>query len=118
MPLMDSPPTNTSPEVGVSRPPRRCSSVLLPEPEAPTMATRSPAATARLTPFNTSTRYSPSWKCFTSWSQRSRAVSSVLGRTLFIAQRLGRLGAGGAPGGIQGGQHREQEARHGDAQHV
>src|SRR6266480_4283080 len=33
------PSTSTSPEVGSSRPPSRCSSVLLPEPEAPTMAT-------------------------------------------------------------------------------
>ena len=39
----DRPSTTTSPAVGASSPPIRCSSVLLPEPEAPTMAMRSPA---------------------------------------------------------------------------
>ena len=35
--------TRTSPALGLSKPPSKCSSVLLPEPDAPTMATRSPA---------------------------------------------------------------------------
>ena len=37
-----TPSTLTSPAVGVSSPPSRCSSVLLPEPDAPTIAMRSP----------------------------------------------------------------------------
>ncbi len=49
----------TSPAVGASSPPRRCSSVLLPEPEAPTMATRSPLFTDRSTPRSTGTSAGP-----------------------------------------------------------
>ena len=49
----------TSPAVGASRPPSRCSSVLLPEPDAPTIATRSPRATARSTPSSTGTSSGP-----------------------------------------------------------
>ena len=39
----------TVPLVGLSRVPIRCSSVDLPDPDGPTMAASSPAATARLT---------------------------------------------------------------------
>ena len=52
----------TAPAVGASRPPSRCSSVLLPEPEAPTMASVSPACTCRSTPRSTSTSSPPSVK--------------------------------------------------------
>ena len=43
------PVTRTVPAVGLSRVPIRCSSVDLPDPDGPTTATSSPAATARLT---------------------------------------------------------------------
>src|SRR5579859_3624622 len=125
MVLMAASLTYTSPEVGVSRPPSRCNSVLLPEPEAPTTATSSPAVTARLTPLSTSTRYSPSTKCFTSCSQRStsrpvpgRGAATRSCRGSLIAQRLRGLGAGGTPGRIEGGKDGQQEARDGDLEHV
>ena len=43
-----SPSSVTMPVVGVSSPPSRCSSVDLPEPDAPTMATRSPRCDAEV----------------------------------------------------------------------
>src|SRR5262245_983469 len=46
---MSVPSTSTWPELGVSTPPRMCSSVDLPEPEGPTMATNSPFSTLKLT---------------------------------------------------------------------
>src|ERR1700730_4778212 len=42
-----------SPLSAASSPAIRCSSVLLPEPDSPVSATRSPGATSRLTPRNT-----------------------------------------------------------------
>src|SRR5215469_3221274 len=90
--------------------------------------------TEKSTPLSTSTLYSLSVKCFTSISQRSmgrdsrvtvvsaeRTVTSISVAprgALFIAQGLGRLGAGRAPGGIEGGEHRQEEARDGDLEHV
>ena len=47
------------PRSGTSRPPSRCSSVLLPDPDAPTIATRSPGCTARSTPISTGTSRGP-----------------------------------------------------------
>src|SRR5262245_55345265 len=47
---MSMPSTSTWPELGVSTPPMMCSSVDLPEPEGPTMATNSPFSTLKLTP--------------------------------------------------------------------
>ena len=45
---------DASRRTGVSSAPSRCSSVLFPEPLAPTMATNSPRLTVRSTPDNTS----------------------------------------------------------------
>ena len=45
---------------GRIQPANRCKSVLLPEPEAPTMAMRSPAATCKLTSASTLTFSGPS----------------------------------------------------------
>ena len=59
-PTASLPSTETEPLDGTSNRPRMCSSVLLPEPEAPTMATISPRATVRLTLFSTSMRAGPS----------------------------------------------------------
>ena len=48
--LTSRPATRTVPAVGRSRVPARCSSVLLPDPDGPSTATSSPAATDRVTP--------------------------------------------------------------------
>ena len=58
---MSLPATLTVPAVGLSSPPRICSSVVLPEPEAPMIARRSPARTARFTPCSTSRSIGP-WR--------------------------------------------------------
>ena len=42
--------TRTVPEVGLSRVPARCSSVVFPDPDGPSSATSSPALTVKLTP--------------------------------------------------------------------
>jgi hypothetical protein len=55
-----TPSMTTSPEVGRSRPPRRCSIVDFPEPDAPMIARNSPCSTARETPRSASTCPSPS----------------------------------------------------------
>ena len=47
------PSIHTSPSLAASRPPSRCSRVLLPAPDVPMMATLSPAATRRSTPCST-----------------------------------------------------------------
>ena len=51
--------TRTAPVVGWSRVPIRCSSVVLPDPDGPTTATSSPAATAKLTPRSAGTGGEP-----------------------------------------------------------
>ena len=52
---MSKPVTRTVPLVGRSRVPIRCSSVVLPEPDGPTMPTSSPRRTVKLTPRSAST---------------------------------------------------------------
>src|SRR5690349_25013347 len=107
---MSRPAISTAPLLGASRPPSICSSVVLPEPEAPTIATRSPGATLRDTPFNTGSSSGP-WRKLLCTSRAWRT-------TLLMAQRLRRRGAGRAPGRIDGGE-RTQEERHGAyLQHV
>src|SRR5215470_3548046 len=61
---MRSPPTSTAPAVGVSRPPIRLSSVVLPEPEGPINARKSPDGMSRFTFRNTSMRSEPRVKYF------------------------------------------------------
>jgi hypothetical protein len=56
---MSMPVTRTVPVVGLSRVPIRCSSVDLPDPDGPTTATSSPAATAKLTPRSAGTGGEP-----------------------------------------------------------
>ena len=56
---MSLPSTVTAPEVGRSSPPSMWSSVDLPEPEVPTMATNSPCSTLRSTPSRAFTWVSP-----------------------------------------------------------
>src|SRR5579863_6274159 len=98
---MSRPSMRTTPEVGRSRPPRICSSVVLPEPDAPTMAMRSAGATRSVTPRSTS-RVSGPWRKFL---QTASAVSTGS----VMTQRLGGCGARGAPGRIQGREHAEHK---------
>ena len=53
------PATSIEPLDGVSRPPIRLSSVVLPEPDGPISARKSPCGISRLTPFSTSMRSLP-----------------------------------------------------------
>ena len=59
MPLTFSPARRYSPELGVSRQPRMCIRVDLPEPDGPMMATYSPAEMDRLTPRSAATAMEP-----------------------------------------------------------
>jgi ABC-type multidrug transport system ATPase subunit len=56
---LDEPSAGKVSLLGTSSPPRRCSSVLLPEPDAPTIATRSPGITCKSTPISTGTSSGP-----------------------------------------------------------
>src|SRR6185437_1907878 len=137
---MSRPSTHTSPRVGRSRPPRICSSVVLPEPDAPTIATRSPVATESTAPRSTSRVTGPWRKLFDtsrasrtddlllgpSWASpplprgptRSRVSSEVAPGNLLMPQRLRRSGAAGAPGRIDGRQRAQEECHAAYAQHV
>eukprot|EP01022_Parablepharisma_sp_SALTPOND_P029462 TRINITY_DN735_c0_g1_i1.p1 TRINITY_DN735_c0_g1~~TRINITY_DN735_c0_g1_i1.p1 ORF type:complete len:1397 (+),score=453.90 TRINITY_DN735_c0_g1_i1:9191-13381(+) len=99
----------TLPLLGVSSPPSRCSSVDLPEPDAPTMATCSPGWTSISTLPSTFTEYLPCVKVL----PRPRAASTIfLSFIVFmaslIAQRLRRFDAGGRPARVE----RRQEGQH------
>ena len=59
MPLTFSPARRNVPLVGVSRQPRMCIRVDLPEPEGPTIATYSPALIFKLTPRRAATAMAP-----------------------------------------------------------
>ena len=50
--LTSRPLTRTSPRLGSSRPIIRCSSVVLPLPDGPVIATDSPGSTVRLAPLS------------------------------------------------------------------
>src|SRR5690348_11819970 len=102
------PSTSTSPRVKVSSPPMMCSKVLLPEPEAPTIANVSPRFRLKLTLVSTSVFRSPSSYVLAIPLARS-TMSRFTVEDLFIAQRLGRLRARGAPRGVERGQQREEE---------
>src|SRR5215203_1977145 len=94
----------TSPESGASRPPSTCSSVLLPEPDAPTTAINSPAATARSAPRSTTTDSPPSRYDFSTPRAQSTAPFAVSGRwnvELVIAKGLRRLDPRRTPTWIQ-----------------
>src|SRR5215831_17417717 len=107
---MSRPATRTTPELGGSRPPRICSSVVLPEPEAPTIATRSAGATASTTPCSTSSTTGP-WRKLLCTSRASSTGS-------LMAQRLGRRGARCAPRGIDGGEHTQHQGHRTHLQYI
>src|SRR5690349_67261 len=102
------PSTSTSPRVSVSSPPMMCSSVLLPDPEAPTIASVSPRLRLKLTSVSTSVLRSPSSYVLAIPLARNTMFLSMV-EDLFIAQRLRRLRARSAPRGIERRQQREHE---------
>src|SRR6185295_6416900 len=101
-----------SPLVGSSSPPRSCSSVVLPEPDAPMIATRSPLLTRNSTPRSTSTLRPASLNVFTSPTDSSTASRS------FITQSLGRRLACGAERRIERGGHGQKHAHAADLGHL
>ena len=110
--LNSRPATHTEPAVGVSRPPNRCSSVLLPDPELPTMASRSPRRIRKSTSRNTSSRSLPCRNAFANWRHSNTTVPSFAASIVlasFITQRLRWLGPRRAPSGIQRRQRRQSE---------
>ena len=62
---MRSPATSIDPSDGVSRPPIRLSSVVLPDPDGPINARKSPCGISRVTPCSTSMRSLP--RKYTLW---------------------------------------------------
>src|SRR6185503_577269 len=102
--------TSTSPALGASSPPSRCKSVLLPEPDAPTIARRSPGATARSIPSSTGTSSGPLRYVF----RKPRHSSTAAAPTSLIAQRLRGIDLGRPPAGIQCREQREQQRDRGD----
>src|SRR5947207_10160947 len=106
--------TLTSPAVGASSPPSRCSSVLLPDPDAPTTATRSPGATARSTPRSTGTSSGPPRYVLFSLRHSSTGASPVL----FIAQRLRRIDSRRPPARIERRQESKRQGDRRDEDHV
>src|SRR5688500_8236174 len=56
---MLTPPISIDPPVGVSRPPSRLSSVVLPDPDGPISARKSPCGISIVTPLSTSMRSVP-----------------------------------------------------------
>src|SRR5450631_82865 len=107
---MSRPSTHTVPEVGRSRPPRICKSVVLPEPEAPTIAILCPAATASVTPRSTCSVSGP-WRKLLQTSTATNTES-------VMSQRLRRCRARSAPRRVQRREHTEQKGYGTYPQHV
>ena len=96
------PASQTSPAVGRSRPPSRCSSVDFPQPLGPMTATVSPGATSRSTPSTARTRPAP---CRIPCAARGRAAPGCIAGV--VHDRL--LPAGPVPlAGLQPAQVRLQ----------
>src|SRR5580765_4728389 len=107
---MSRPAITTAPAVGRSSPPRICSSVVLPEPEAPTIATRSPDPTSRLIPSSTSSTTGPWVKLL--WTSRACRTESLM------PQGLRGRGTRCAPRRVNRRHHTKQERDHAHPQHV
>src|SRR5262245_59590004 len=86
------------------------SSVDLPTPDAPMIATVSPGLTVRLTPFKTRTVSGP--------IRYSRSRSRAASRGSLIAQHLDGIQPGRAPGRREGGEQRDHERRADDEREV
>src|SRR5688572_24628371 len=89
-----------------------CSSVVFPEPDVPTIATRSPLRTASSTPRRTSTLRPTSLNVFT------RPCASRTAAPLLISQRLGRRLARCAQCRIERRCDRERERQAADLEHL
>src|SRR6266542_4929121 len=107
-----TPRMKTSPPVGASSPPNRCSSVLLPDPDAPTTASRSPGTTARSTPSSTGTSSGPLRYVFL------RPRHSSTGAVLFIPQRLRGIDPCGTPARVERSQERQRKRDRSDKQDI
>src|SRR6188508_482827 len=106
---MSLPAIFTSPAVGRSSPPRIWSSVVLPEPDAPMIARRSPARTLRFTPCSTCRSIGP-WR-----NARSTPLASMTSSLVsFMAKGLRRQRTRRAPRGVDSRERRqcERHARH------
>src|SRR5690606_14835798 len=109
-----SPCRATVPALGTSRPPSRCNKVLLPEPELPTIARRSPLPTSRVTSRKTVMASDPSRNVFV---RPTHASTGVFGSSL-IAQRRRGIHARRAPARIQGRNQGQHERQGNDRDHV
>src|SRR5690606_37999884 len=106
---------NTSPEVASSRPPSSCSRVVLPEPDVPMIAMRSPLCTLSSTPRSTSTLRPTSSNVLTSARASSTTGASFIAQSL--RRRLPCRGERGIKRGRYGQAEREQ-ADLGDLEHA
>src|SRR5210317_1570577 len=108
---MSFPAKVTEPLVGLSSPPSKCMKVVLPAPEAPTIAIRAPAEILRLTSLSTSTLPRSVIKLF------DRDSTAII-IWLFISERFGRVHFCGPPCRIncrhQGNRHRNNH----DCEHI
>src|SRR6218665_184146 len=108
------------PEVGASSPPTRCSKVLLPEPDAPTMASVWPAWTCRLSPCKTRTSRRPSVKRLVrprAWRTAPYAPAPAAGGS-FLVQGGGRVHPAATPTGVERGHEGQRQRDHGNRQNV
>src|SRR6266446_9164728 len=107
--LAGAPLTTTSPAVGGSNRPQICSRVDFPAPDGPIRATSSPGLMASETSWTTSSRPEPCWKLrVTFW----RANTGSL-----IAKGLDRIEPRRTPGGVKGGEKRENKRHDHDDRH-
>src|SRR5690606_2288721 len=116
-----SPASQTLPSLGVSSPPSRFSSVLLPEPELPTMATRWPGYSSSCRPLSTLTDSGPCSQPCPRTRQQSTARPSADFTFITcsrVAWRLRRLGTGRAPGRVKGGEKAQDQRRHANLDHI
>src|SRR5258708_34581295 len=112
--VKSTPSTRTLPPLGASSPPRRWSNVLFPEPDAPTIATRSPRATARSKPSNTGTSSGPLTYVFA--SARHSSTGGIAGAVAnsFIAKRFRGVDFRCAPRRVDRRDERQHERDDGD----
>src|SRR3954471_10426861 len=108
---------NTSPADGASNPPSRCRSDLLPEPDAPTIAMRSPARTSRSTPISTGTSSGPFRYVFLR-PRQPKTPARAPTRESFIAKRFGGVDARCPPARVDRRREGEQQRNRRDGNHV
>ena len=114
---MSLPAIFTMPAVGRSRPPRICSSVVLPDPEAPMIARRSPARTREIHALQHLQVDRP-------LAKRARDAAWLPSHRLsfmapsFMSKGLGGQRARGAPRRVDSGQRRERQRHERHLQHV